>query len=484
MSPLPVKEALIVFMRYPEAGQVKSRLAASVGFSEAAGIYEKLLRRTLGVVTDFITGRPHVQAYLFFTPPGRRVETEGKFPGPWQFQPQEGKHLGERMGRADLWARDRGFTRVVLVGTDVPALEVKDLEDAFDTLNCVDAVFGPASDGGFYLIGLRRSFPPLFSPSEWGVAEVLGRSETMLVAAGRTAFRLRTLGDVDRAEDLSLLGMERLFQDRLTVVIPTVSSPATLKELLCRLQVQTWPGDEIIMVCAEDGMDGTGPGPSLQRGEGSFPRNGGETCGETAGEENTLPGEVDLRSGVTPLRCIRAPRGRGLQMNAGVAAARGNLLFFLHDDSLPPAGFAYSIRKTCGDPQVSVGCFRLAFSPSNRALDAVAAWANFRSRFLKIPYGDQGLFCSKAVFEILGGFRFPFLMEDLDFVKRAGRLGKVAVLPQRITTSPRRYLEKGVLRASFQNHALMFLHLLGVDNRKLYSAYYGAVFPVREDCAP
>ncbi len=152
--------------------------------------------------------------------------------------------------------------------------------------------------------------------------------------------------------------------------------------------------------------------------------------------------------------------------------ATGDLFFFLHDDTFPPAGFPYLIRKACAQADVALGCFRLAFRPDNRLVDLIARWANVRTAVFKLPYGDQGLFCRRDVFEGAGGFRLNYIMEDVDLVKRCRKLGKLAMVPSSVHTSPERYLRKGTLMASLQNHAIMLLFSLGVDERVLYDIYY------------
>lgn len=433
----PNKKALIVFMRYPETGKVKSRLAASIGATEAAQIYEKLARHTLGVASEFLAANPKVRGIVSFSPRGRHAQMASKFAGPWEFMPQEGSHLGERMGNADMALRSSGFEHVVLVGSDVPDLDPRDLSEAFETLDQGQAVLGPASDGGFYLIGLGEPCRTVFAPRIWGTGEVLRRTEGLLRHHGFQVARIRCRPDLDEARELHLLEARPLFQDRLSVIIPTVGFGPALRCTLDLLQDQIWPGDEIIVV---------------QGASGAVPDR----------EERT-----------DTIRVIKSPRGRGLQLNAGAAAARGNLLFFLHDDSLPPAGFPFAIRRACTNKSMGIGCFQLQFSPTDPSLDLVARWANFRSRHLGLPYGDQGLFCRRDFFERLGGFNRPYLMEDVDLVARCRQHGKVVVLPLKIRTSSERYLRNGVLRASMQNHLLMCMHLLGVDDRKLYRIYYG-----------
>lgn len=431
------RKALLVFMRYPEAGNVKSRLAASIGATEAARIYEKLVRRTLGVTSEFLAANPSVHAVVAFSPRERHAQMVSKFAGPWELVPQEGTHLGERMGNADMALRSRGFEHVVLVGSDLLDLDPGDLREAFDALAQEHAVLGPASDGGFYLIGLGKPCSAIFAPRIWGTDKVLKRTEELLRSHGFSVARIRCRSDLDEARDLHLLEVQPLFQDRLSVIIPTVDFGPVLRNALGFLQDQIWPDDEIMVV---------------QGGCGAVP---------------------DFEEGTDTIRMIRSPSGRGLQLNAGACEAKGNLLFFLHDDSLPPVGFPFAIRRACRDKSMGVGCFQLQFSPTSPSLDLVAHWANFRSRRLRLPYGDQGLFCRRDFFERLGGFKRPYLMEDVDLVTRCRLHGKVVVLPLKIRTSPERYLRKGVLRASMQNHLLMIMYLLGVDDRKLYRIYYG-----------
>jgi uncharacterized protein len=124
------------------------------------------------------------------------------------------------------------------------------------------------------------------------------------------------------------------------------------------------------------------------------------------------------------------------------------------------------------EPGFALGCFRLAFPSNSRALTLIARWANWRTYFLKLPYGDQGLFCRRETFDRLGGFNREYLMEDVDFARSALRLGALLTVQEVLYTSPERYERRGILRASLTNHLLFTLYLLGVRDRKLYSLYY------------
>jgi uncharacterized protein len=436
----PPKRALILFMRYPETGCVKSRLAAAIGTEEAARVYEKLIRRTLGVAADFKRDRPEVDIFIFFTPPDKVLQIEDAYPGPWSFVSQQGSHLGERMEGAIRQVMDRGHSDVLLVGTDLADLEPVDFTDAFQAVENGHTALGPAADGGFYLIGLRQPCPAVFQPESWGTKEIFARTERLLLNSGFKPKCMKERRDIDRAEDLPFVRRKPWFSESLSIVIPTLGSIGRLEPFLQNLQQQIWPDDEIILVQAE------------------------------RSEQQT--DHFDSKQVMPQIVSVQAPQGRGLQLNKGVRTAQGSLLFFLHDDSSPPPNFAYSIRKICEESAMSLGCFHLVFSPSNPLLNGIARWANFRTRIFDLPYGDQGLFCRRDVYGKVGGFRKPYLMEDVDFVRRCRRLGQLMFLPDRIVTSSEGYIHMGILRASLRNHLTMLLYHLGVDDRRLYRFYY------------
>lgn len=437
LSPTPLRKALILFMRYPEPGKVKSRLAATVGIDEAARIYELLVFRTLGVAADFKRSAKGIDLFIALSPPERLPAARRRYPGPWIFFPQTGSHLGERMQRAIERVMRMGYREVVLVGSDIADIQESDFAEAFEALSGGYAVLGPAADGGFYLIGLGSSCPAAFDAPQWGTDEIFLRTRKALLVSGLQVRTLRMRKDIDRKEDIAHLSRILFLQTKLSVVIPMLSPPQPSCPLLETLEHQLWPGDEAIVVLPEDG-------PSTAAG----PFSSGRT------------------------RFLTAPKGRGSQLNCGARAAVGEILLFLHADSSPPANAPYSVRKIIEAPGMSLGCFQLSFFPSTPMLGAIAGWANFRARHFKMPFGDQGLFCRRSVYELLGGFRNRFLMEDVDFVRRSREAGDLMILPDKILTSPRRYLDKGIFRASLTNQLLLLMYYLGVDERRLYSLYY------------
>lgn len=163
--------------------------------------------------------------------------------------------------------------------------------------------------------------------------------------------------------------------------------------------------------------------------------------------------------------------GRGAQMNAGARAATGAWLLFLHVDSRLPDRALDEIALASKDPAVAGGFFRFALdAPGWRA--RFIEWGTAqRSRWFQLPYGDQGIFVRREVFERLGGYREQALMEDVDFVRRLRRAGRLHDSPLRLVTSARRWLRDGWFRRMGGNWLLMTLYTAGVDPRYLARRY-------------
>lgn len=194
---------VIVFARAPQPGGVKTRLVPRLGEWGAAQLHRRLVRRTLRVAQAArcgpveLHGAPRARHAFFLQCAGAR-----DIP----LRDQRGRDLGERMFNAITDGLRRRHA-VILVGTDCPALEARDLRRAARALagGC-DAVLAPAEDGGYPLIGLRRASPRLFQRITWGGPDVFARTADALDHLGWRWRRLRTLWDVDRPEDLTRLG--------------------------------------------------------------------------------------------------------------------------------------------------------------------------------------------------------------------------------------------------------------------------------------
>jgi rSAM/selenodomain-associated transferase 2 len=169
-------------------------------------------------------------------------------------------------------------------------------------------------------------------------------------------------------------------------------------------------------------------------------------------------------------KVIRSPRkGRAAQMNAGAVVASGDILYFLHADSFPPANFYTEISKAVQHGYGS-GCYRLAFDFSHWFLRANAWFTRFDIDAIR--FGDQSLFVRKELFVKAGGFdESLIIMEDQEIVGRLKKQGRFIVLPQSVTTSARKYLDNGIYKLQGVFFLIYFLYKMGVDQKKLVKLY-------------
>jgi rSAM/selenodomain-associated transferase 2 len=177
---------------------------------------------------------------------------------------------------------------------------------------------------------------------------------------------------------------------------------------------------------------------------------------------------------------VSAPRGRALQMNSGARLASGEILLFLHADSLLPSDGFVRIREALSSPRVAGGTFSLRFDADRTLLRFYSFFTRFR--FPLFHFGDQGIFVRRSVFQQMGGFaEIPFL-EDVDFLSRLRRFGVVALARGSVTTSARRFLERGIVPQQLWNIALVSAYLLGAKPQTLarfYAPHNGRTLPAR-----
>ena len=179
-----------------------------------------------------------------------------------------------------------------------------------------------------------------------------------------------------------------------------------------------------------------------------------------------------LRERYPLVRWTSAPRGRGVQMNAGAADASGRWLVFLHADSDLPTDWFEVIAALEPRADIVGGAFTLAIDSADWRARVIEAGVRLRVAFLGMPYGDQALFVRKEVFSAIGGYRDLPLMEDIDLVKRLSRAGRMFVSPSTVRTSARRWARDGWMRRSLQNATLATRFLLGTPPNRLAQAYF------------
>ncbi|MCC6532939.1 MAG: TIGR04283 family arsenosugar biosynthesis glycosyltransferase [Burkholderiales bacterium] len=170
-------------------------------------------------------------------------------------------------------------------------------------------------------------------------------------------------------------------------------------------------------------------------------------------------------------RVVVAPRGRASQLNAGAAAATGEVLLFLHADSHPPCEADRVVLEAIGAKALAWGRFDVRIESERKSLRLVSAMMNVRSRASGIATGDQGIFATRALFERIGGFPPQPLMEDIAFCRAAKRIAAPICLHQVMLTSGRRWEQQGVLRTVLLMWRLRLAYFLGADPRALSARY-------------
>ncbi|MFP5260624.1 MAG: TIGR04283 family arsenosugar biosynthesis glycosyltransferase [Blastocatellia bacterium] len=166
---------------------------------------------------------------------------------------------------------------------------------------------------------------------------------------------------------------------------------------------------------------------------------------------------------------IEGRRGRGAQMNEGARRATGAALLFLHADSSLHPDALTRLRMSLADPRVAGGTFTLRFDSEKLPLRFYAAFTRLRFRYFH--FGDQGIFVRREVFERLGGYKEMPIMEDVDFLSRMRKEGRVALIDLPVTTSARRFLNRGPVRQQLLNVFLVACYLLGVNPSTLSRLY-------------
>ncbi|MBV8884743.1 MAG: TIGR04282 family arsenosugar biosynthesis glycosyltransferase [Chroococcidiopsidaceae cyanobacterium CP_BM_RX_35] len=196
------KEHLIVFTRYPEPGKTKTRLIPALGAQGAADIQRQMTEYTLSQAKELQLRSVSVEVRY---DGGKRQLMQDWLGYDIVCRSQGKGDLGSRMMRSHQFAVKTGRDYVVIIGTDCPGLNVEVMTQAFHKLHLAyDLVLGPAIDGGYYLIGLSRLLPELFTGISWGTAEVLQQTVAIAQKLNLSIAYLAPLADVDRPEDLSI----------------------------------------------------------------------------------------------------------------------------------------------------------------------------------------------------------------------------------------------------------------------------------------
>ena len=449
---------LIIFTRYPVPGKTKTRLIPALGEQGAADLQREMTEHTLGNMAPLLEEGIEIEVRY----EGGEHDEMARWLGQDLPLVRQGDgNLGASMERAFQDAFLQGVDKAVLVGSDCPDLAAGDIREALNNLDSNPVVLGPAVDGGYYLIGMKACPPVdlfriLFSDIPWGTEEVLSLTVNSLARAGISVGLLDEKDDVDEPKDL--IHWERIVRSQntgarsqkegqtntrtrsegfipstasISVIIPTLNEEEEIVNVLRRIK------EENVEIVVADG--------------GSSDR----TLAACRGFDVTV---------------VHSRPGRAVQMNAGAAAASGQVLLFLHADTRLPVGFPDVVRGVISSGAMG-GAFSFGTDWDTLSMRFVAWGANLRSRLFGIIFGDQGIFVRADIFRKVGGFPELPIMEDCELVRTLKKTGNFSLLRPMAITSARRWKTGGVLRTTVRNIAITWLYLLGARPEKLYRWY-------------
>jgi len=445
-----MKEAVLIFTRIPLPGQTKTRLMPYYTGAECAALHRCFLADIAGECR-----KTDCDLFIYYTGTSLKSFCHTMTLPRGSYCRQRGETLNERMYNAFQETFGKGYEKCILIGSDIPALSHHDLRRAFRKLDYCDIVLGPAYDGGYYLIGMKGPHKEVFAAEPGAGGSVLLSTMKRAHTGGFRTECIRRLPDIDTREDLERYKKhiyrcfpvsperERLYNNRtgrwlrdksrISVIIPVLNEEQTVQ--LIQEELGKMRGCEVIFA------------------------DGGST-------DRTLS-LIDRR-----FHTVQCGKGRALQMNEGARASTGDILVFLHSDSLLPQDPSREIREALRKHRW--GCFGISFQTDSRVMKICAEISNFRAAKRHILFGDQGIFIERSLFFEAGMFPALPIMEDYQF---SLNIKEMKVTPgmtaDRITTSARRYPAStaGRLHVMRQMYELRRAYRHGADIREIASKY-------------
>lgn len=450
-----IDKAIIIFTRVPEGGHTKTRMMPYMDENQCESLHRCFLK-DISVQISHING----DVFVFYTSFDRSEKELIDVFGDVEYIEQNGDDIGSRMLNAIEEVKNRGYKKIILIGTDIPELGFKSIDRAFDEFEKNDIVFGRTFDGGYYLVGMKEVIDDVFHIEKYGHNHVFEDTINHLLGKYDIGFT-DTLHDMDNREDLEELYIRLVSEDGYTpshtfefikkniplvsIVVPVYNEKTTISNLL--LQLDNIHGAEVIFV-------------------------DGGSKDDTKKIISSWISEKESRCEYSRYRLISSDKGRANQMNAGAEISRGEILFFLHCDSVLPENFVEQIRSVM--KSYSLGCFGIDFD-SNHPFMYTNKWiSNHRAKHRRIIFGDQGIFLKKDLFYSVGGFENIPIMEDYKFSLDLKKKGiKVGMTKDRIITSHRRYPSGTIpkMKVMWNMFWLRRLYRHGVDIEEISRRY-------------
>jgi rSAM/selenodomain-associated transferase 2/rSAM/selenodomain-associated transferase 1 len=436
------KERLIIFTRYPETGTTKTRMIPIMGVKGAANLQREMTEHVLSQVVGRSASNDLSVEIRY---DGGNEDLMRRWLGSeFEYVLQTGDDLGERMKRAFEDAFESGAASAVIIGTDIPDLTGRVIKNTFNVLKQEKMVLGPAKDGGYYLIGFAkaafsRGMGDLFSGIKWGEKDVLKKTINAATGLGIRYFLVDELDDVDRPEDLFIWERRKnkihhnVAATGISVIIPAVNEADHIAGTIASIG----HGNNTQIIVADGG-----------------------SLDDTVSIARSLGATV-----------IKSSPPRSRQMNQGADAASKEVLLFLHADTRLPKDFDKSVFRALKQPGVVAGAFELRIDSPDPVIRFIEYVANRRSRYLNMPYGDQAIFMLSEVFHQMGGFPAMPIMEDFELIRRLQKKGDVITVPEPVVTSPRRWLNHGILKTTLINQLIVLSYYMGITPENIARLY-------------
>jgi len=441
-----MKYRLIIFTRYPVPGRTKTRLIPALGAEGAADLQRQMTEHTLESVRPLAEGDVELEVRFADSEQASITEWLGD---DLLYTSQGEGDLGDRMRRAFTSSFNEKVEKAVVIGTDCPSLDSKSVLEALYLLEENTLVLGPATDGGYYLIGIRSDAPEwlyelLFKNIPWGTDQVFNSTVNALAETGLDLGLLDEKADVDEPEDLvhweealSTKDAVRSTQENtelnISVIVPVLNEEENISEMIGQLKETSV---EIIIA------------------------DGGST-------DRTVSICEAFR-----VKTVHSSRCRAAQMNAGASTASGEIFLFLHADTQLPDGFEDRVKEAILEGAIA-GAFLFGTDLNTSSMGVIENATHFRTFRLGIVFGDQAIFATREAFFRAGGYPEQPIMEDYELWKRLGRVGKRSLIPLSVTTSGRKWEQQGIWRTTLVNQAVTWLYVLGVSPERLARWYKG-----------
>ncbi len=448
--------SIILITRFPEVGKVKTRLIKSHGPEGACHLHETMTKFTLSqcqelninVEVHYLGGNEQAMQHWLGKQHTNQENNHLTSENNLSFIPQAQGNLGDKMYAAlehafiSLLKISCNFSqspcrKVLIIGSDCPDNRSDNLKYALDLLEHNTVVLGPSFDGGYYLIGfsthsnnleelntfLSQKIHALFQDIDWGTELVFSQTKAKFTEQGLSYALLPPKSDVDYDYQVSR---------KISVIIPTLNEAENLKQLLPQLNKAF---DVEVIVSDAHSTDKT---TTIATKHGAL--------------------------------VLSSEASRAKQISHGATRASGEILLFLHADSVLPQNWDIHIRKAFMDEQYSLGYFRFGLKECFWTKPIIEWGVDFRCKHFQLPFGDQGLFVRKKDFEAWNLPTVPIL-EDVFLVKCAQKYGQIVGLSATLLTSGRRWIKHGFIRTTIINACVMLCAKMGMDLELIKQAY-------------